>query len=245
MIKLAVITDIHGNSPALAAALHDISSRGVDHIYCLGDVVGIGPDSNEVLELLFSRTDVSFVVGNHDIAVMAAFRGEDAPNGHHNERHHHEWLADRINPVYIEEMSKWPKQLIINQFDKQLLFTHYHLNQDGWFLSIERNPTTENLDQLYKGTEYNLVCFGHRHIVHHFVSSKRSYFNPGALGCYDKPLARYGIITLTENATSEEEIEVPYDNKEFLQSYHRLQVPEREFILKIFHGGAINLEAIC
>ena len=45
----------------------------------------------------------------------------------------------------------------------------------------------ENLDQLYKETKYRLVCFGHRHMVHHFVSSERSYFNPGALGCYDKP----------------------------------------------------------
>lgn len=191
MIKLAVITDIHGNSHALAAVLRDISSRGVDHIYCLGDVVGIGPDSNEVLELLLSRTNVSLVVGNHDVAVVAAFHGEEAPKGHQNERHHHQWVAYRINPVYIEAMSKWPKQLIINHGDKQLIITHYHLNSDGWFLSIEKNPTAENLDQLYKDTIFKLVCFGHHHIIHHFVSCNRNYFNPGALGCYDKPLARY------------------------------------------------------
>lgn len=118
MTKLAILTDIHGNNPALEAVLHDISTRDVDHIYCLGDVVGIGPDSNEVLEMILSRTDISFVVGNHDVAVMAAFYGEDVPKGHQNERHHHQWLADRINPVYIEEMRKWSKQLIINYFDK-------------------------------------------------------------------------------------------------------------------------------
>ncbi|MFH5186348.1 metallophosphoesterase family protein [Paenibacillus sp. TAB 01] len=240
MEKIAIITDIHGNSPALMAVLQDITFKNVDHIYCLGDVVGIGPDSNQVLDLLLSRTDVSFVVGNHDIAVMAAFHGEEAPEGHQNIRYHHQWLAERINPVYIEAMGKWPKQLINDHFNKQLLFTHYHLNPDGWFLSIEKNPTAENLDQLYKDTKLKLVCFGHHHIVHHFVSCKRDYFNPGALGCYDKPLARYGIVTLTENAISEELIEVPYDNKEFLQSYHRLQVPEREFILKIFHGGQLG-----
>ena len=238
--KIAVITDIHGNSPALMAVLQDITSKSVDHIYCLGDVVGIGPDSNEVLELLLSRTDVSFVVGNHDVAVMAAFYGHDAPKGHQNERHHHQWLADRINPEYIEAMSNWPKQLIVNHFNKELLFTHYHLNQDGWFLSIEKSPSTENLDQLYIESKYKMVCFGHHHMIHHFVSSERTYFNPGALGCYDKPRARYGIVSLTENAISEKLIEVPYDNKEFLQSYIQLQVPEREFILKIFHGGQLT-----
>ena len=83
------------------------------------------------------------------------------------------------------------------------------------------------------------MCFGHHHVVHHFISSDRTYFNPGALGCYGKPRARYGIVTLTVNATIEELIEVPYDNKEFLQSHHRLKVPERDFILKIFHGGQL------
>lgn len=239
MKKIAVITDIHGNSPALNAVLQDISSRGVDHIYCLGDVVGIGPDSNQVLDLLLSRNDVYFVVGNHDLALMAAFHDEEAPRGHQNERKHHQWLADRINPAYIKSMSNWPKQHIINYFNKQLLFTHYHLDQNNWFLPIEKSPTTESLDQIYKETKYKLVCFGHHHIVHDFVSGERDYFNPGSLGCYDKPLARYGIVTLMENVIIKELIEVPYENKEFLQSYDRLQVPEREFILKIFHGGQL------
>jgi putative phosphoesterase len=240
MKKIAIITDIHGNSPALNAVLKDISSRDVDQIFCLGDVVGIGPDSNQVLKLLLSRNDVHFVVGNHDLAVMAAFHGEEAPRGHHKERKHHQWLADRINPDYIKLMSNWPKQITITYINKQLLFTHYHLDQKSWFLPIEKKPTTENLDQIYRGMNYKLVCFGHHHILHHFTSSERVYFNPGSLGCYNKPLARYGTVTLTEHAMSEEIIEVPYDNKKFLQSYDRLLVPEREFIIKIFHGGQLT-----
>jgi len=106
METIAVIIDIHGNSPALKAVLNDISAKHVDHIYCLGDVVGIGPDSNQVLELLATRSDISYVVGNHDLAVIAAFRGEDPPKGHHKERKHHEWLAERIHPRYIDWMSE-------------------------------------------------------------------------------------------------------------------------------------------
>nr|WP_084065446.1 metallophosphoesterase family protein [Paenibacillus stellifer] len=52
MKTFAVITDIHGNSPALRAVLEDISNKEIDHIFCLGDMVGIGPDSNQVLEML-------------------------------------------------------------------------------------------------------------------------------------------------------------------------------------------------
>ena len=96
-------------------------------------------------------------------------------------------------------------------------------------MSIDQTPTADKLDQIYRDSEYKLVCFGHHHVIHHFVSGNRTYFNPGALGCNDKPLARYDIVTLTETARTAELVEMPYDNREFLQSYHRLQVLEREF----------------
>ncbi|WP_143069215.1 metallophosphoesterase family protein [Paenibacillus sp. OV219] len=100
-------------------------------------------------------------------------------------------------------------------------------------------PTAESLEQTYAEADYELVCFGHHHIVHHFVSTARTYFNPGSLGCYHLPKARYGIVTVNENGISARIIEVPYNNERFLHSYHKLEVPEREFILRIFHGGQL------
>lgn len=235
-----ILTDIHGNSPALEAVLKDISSKDIDHIFCLGDVVGIGPDSNEVLEKLMQRDDISYVIGNHDLAVIAAYKQEEAPYGHQNERVHHQWLANRIKPEYIELMAAWPKQLSYSVDDKQLLFTHYHLDHEHWFLPIDKQPSIDRLDQIYSKTAYQLVCFGHHHIVHHFVSSRRVFFNPGSLGCYHLPYARYGVVNITEDGINMESLEVPYDNKRFLQTYHELKVPEREFILKIFHGGQLG-----
>lgn len=168
---------------------------------------------------------------------MAAFHNEDPPRGHHNERKHHEWLAERINSKYIKLMGTWPKTLTKTILSKDILFCHYHLDKDNWFAPIDKFPTSENLDMIYSGRDFQLVNFGHHHIVHHFVSTARIYFNPGALGCYDKPLARYGIIRITEDDVRVELHEVPYNNLEFLRSYEELKVPEREFILKVFHGG--------
>jgi putative phosphoesterase len=236
-MKIAIITDIHGNSPALKAVLNDIDERKLDHIYCLGDIVGIGPDSNEVLELLTSRKDISYVIGNHDMAVVAAFYGQEPPVGHQNERHHHEWLAARINSSYIQFIEKMSKQIDQTHLNKRLLFVHYHLNQDEQFFGIDRFPSAERLDKLYEGTKYDLVSFGHHHIIHKIKSDTRLYFNPGALGCYEKPLARYGIVEITNEGIKVEPVEIPYDNRDFLKSYIDLKVPEREFILKIFHGN--------
>jgi putative phosphoesterase len=238
-MKFAVITDIHGNSPALKAVLKDIDQRKLDHIYCLGDIVGIGPDSNEVLHLLSSRKDISYVIGNHDLAVIAAYYGQEPPSGHHNESNHHEWLAARIDSSFIGFLEKMPKKIVQTHLDKRVLFVHYHLNQEEQFISIDRNPSIESLDKFYEGANYNMVCFGHHHILHNYHSSSGVFFNPGALGCFDKPLARYGIIEMKNDKIITEQVEIPYDNRGFLKSYLELEVPEKDFILKVFHGGQL------
>ncbi|MGA9227014.1 MAG: metallophosphoesterase family protein [Mesobacillus sp.] len=64
-MKFAVITDIHGNAPALTAVLNEIHRmKKIEQIYCLGYLIGIGPDTNELLEILYSRIDVSMITGN-------------------------------------------------------------------------------------------------------------------------------------------------------------------------------------
>jgi diadenosine tetraphosphatase ApaH/serine/threonine PP2A family protein phosphatase len=67
---LALISDIHGNFAALQAVLDDIDSLGtVQRIYCLGDVIGYGPQPLECLRLTIERTS-GIIMGNHEHAVV-------------------------------------------------------------------------------------------------------------------------------------------------------------------------------
>lgn len=75
-----------------------------------------------------------------------------------------------------------PKQIIQTYLNRRLLFVHYQLNQKEEIIGIDRNPSIERLDALYEGANYNLVCFGHHHILHNYRSNSSAYFNPGALG---------------------------------------------------------------
>jgi predicted phosphodiesterase len=65
----AIISDIHSNLEALTTVLNDIESRGIETIYCLGDVVGYGPNPKECLDLIMEKTKWC-VLGNHDYAVF-------------------------------------------------------------------------------------------------------------------------------------------------------------------------------
>ena len=51
-MTVAIISDIHGNLLALDAVLHDIASRNIQHIICLGDVAATGPQPREVIARL-------------------------------------------------------------------------------------------------------------------------------------------------------------------------------------------------
>jgi len=65
---VAVITDIHGNLPALEAALARIEELGVERVYCGGDLVGYGPHPNEVCALI-ERRAIPTIYGNYDYAI--------------------------------------------------------------------------------------------------------------------------------------------------------------------------------
>ena len=65
----AIVSDIHGNLEALTAVLEEIDRRGVQHIICLGDVVGYAPNPMECLDLMIARSRAC-VMGNHDFAVL-------------------------------------------------------------------------------------------------------------------------------------------------------------------------------
>jgi diadenosine tetraphosphatase ApaH/serine/threonine PP2A family protein phosphatase len=81
-MRVAVISDIHGNLHALEAVLAAIDADPPDAVWCLGDVVGYGPRPNECCDLVRRRATVS-LCGNHDLAVgggidLAEFSGDAA-----------------------------------------------------------------------------------------------------------------------------------------------------------------------
>jgi predicted phosphodiesterase len=68
-MRIAILSDIHSNLPALSKALSIIGHIGVDELYCLGDIVGYGAMANECVDLI--RTHATrCVVGNHDLAAI-------------------------------------------------------------------------------------------------------------------------------------------------------------------------------
>ena len=88
-MKIAVFTDIHGNLEALTAILNDIKKQNVDSIICLGDTIGIGPQSKECMNVIIEN-EIDMVSGNHELYAIKGTRidpkiqGEELYDGGHH-----------------------------------------------------------------------------------------------------------------------------------------------------------------
>jgi len=103
-VRIAVLSDIHGNLPALEAVLQALAP--FDAVWHLGDVVGYGPQPNEVIARL-AREDAIGVCGNHEAAALGridtAWFNEDA-------RAAIEWTAARLEPAARDWLAALPER---------------------------------------------------------------------------------------------------------------------------------------
>jgi len=101
-VRIAVLSDIHGNLEALEAVLAEVDRSGVDLLYSLGDIVGYGPSPAACIEIVRRRAAVS-LTGNHDAAVAGLTSLEDF-----NEfaRSAVEWTAAHLDGEQIEYLGR-------------------------------------------------------------------------------------------------------------------------------------------
>lgn len=75
-MKIAIISDIHGNFEALKSVYADIQQNGVDRLVCLGDMVGYGPEPEAVVHFMIEK-DIATIAGNHELAILEDERLEE------------------------------------------------------------------------------------------------------------------------------------------------------------------------
>src|SRR3989304_170601 len=104
-MRYAIISDIHANLAAFTAVLADVKRRGgVDKFWCLGDIVGYGPDPHECIEAL-RRIDHICVAGNHDLAAIGKISTEDFNPDATVSCH---WTAKQLNSEDIAYLAGLP-----------------------------------------------------------------------------------------------------------------------------------------
>jgi putative phosphoesterase len=237
MQKIFILTDTHANLPALEAVLTEIRQEGYDAIYHLGDAVAIGPFPNECLALLLRTPQIRYVMGNHDAWLVHGVPQPQPVWMSEGEAQHQRWTHEQIDKSFKQAVANWPYQLEEVREGVHLWFGHYALDKSGRdFLPFKWEPTVNQLDMMFVGVQADLLFFGHSHQFCDQKSRLR-YVNPGALGCYHEPVARYTAVTLHNNTFTLEHRQVSYSKWTVYHAFESRDVPERHFLYKAFFGN--------
>lgn len=240
-MKLGVMTDIHGNVEALDVALRVFDEERVDEIWALGDMIAMGPDSNEVMARLLDR-GVRMISGNHDEAVVSLLFGQGHPESYAHTRPHHEWVANELRADYVDVLASLPRTISGTLDGDRLFGIHYHIPEEKRDVSIVEEPfhdileaSLENMQRLFGRYDADVVMFGHHHPVHRFEDDVKKYVNPGALGVAKDDLSRFAILSGTEDGLRVDLKAMPYDKRTFLEKMERYEVPQRDVMLRLFY----------
>lgn len=167
-MKLALISDVHGNLPALEAVLADIPGD-VDKTICLGDIVGYGPYPLECARKTFQHCDI-VLQGNHDRELTApadSGSNDQAIAGLH-------YANEQLNDRYREWLQNLSRK---TGFDDDILLFHDHPEEvDRYVLPSEFPKVRPHLD------DYRACFLGHTHIQHEAEIDDRLILNPGSVG---------------------------------------------------------------
>ena len=168
-MRYAIIADIHANLAAFTAVLDDIEGRGgVEEIWCLGDVVGYGPDPHQCIEQLRRYNHVC-IAGNHDWSAIGemdtAYFNPDAAAACH-------WTAQQLIPEDIDYLENLP--LVIERNDFTL--AHGSPREPIWEYLLSANSAEENF--AYFKSPFCLVGHSHMPLVFKHSETGVCSFSP-------------------------------------------------------------------
>lgn len=223
-MKIALISDIHANLPALEAVLADIDNRKPAAIYCLGDLVGYNIWPSEVIGKIRDRR-IPTLAGNHDYDVSrmpdvdkSVFDGAGSPKVN---KEYSNFLISAEDKAYLFSL---PEHIEISvpagAATLQLLFVHGSPRSINEYL-LEDHDEQDFIDLLLEH-DVDILCFGHSHKPFHRIikvpgeiRNKRHVINLGSVGKPkdSDPRACYVQLSVAEDPEEVDIdfIRVPYD----------------------------------
>jgi putative phosphoesterase len=241
MTKIAILSDLHGNMPAIEKVIADLKTRQIERVFCLGDLVSGPLWPRESIELLMQQ-DWTFVRGNHDRNLVESapekLGDSDAYAYKQLDKSHLDWLATL--PATLE-------------VDDTFLLCHGSPVKDITYLleTIEngrvRLSTPEEIRPKLNGAHLPLILCGHSHTPRVVtLNNDLTIVNPGSVGlpAYEdasdgyfvvengSPHARYAVIEKTTDGWNAEIVLLRYDHELAATQAHKNKRPDYKIGLR-------------
>ena len=232
-MRIAFISDIHGNSPALEAVLDDIKTRNVDNIVVLGDLCFRGPDPKKSLRLVQSlHTDV--IMGNADEWVIRGIRqGEVADQAFEIMTKEREWTKERLDGEDLKYLASLPRSVSMTVDGVKI--NCFHATPADLFEVVLPDASDDTFSEKMFLEEADIYFYGHIHKAFIRFIGGKTIVNLGSVGLpFDgHPKASYALLE-TENGTFQTSIvKVPYDVEKVIEQLIESDYPNKEFLSRL------------
>lgn len=220
-MKIAAISDIHGNIYALMKVLEDIEEEKVDLVICLGDLVGYGPHPNEVVALI-KRREIPCIKGNYDASVVDGdftFIRDNAVNSFTLP-----WTCDEVRASNKYFLSELPSELNYDFNGVKFKFTHGSPKKINEYLFEDG----ENTKTIMNSLEEDVLVCAHTHIPSFKKFENKTFINVGSVGKpkIGRPNPTYCLINVDENKNVSVKFkELEYEFKRIVKDAQMLNFP--------------------
>lgn len=221
-MRIAVLSDIHGNAHALDCCLHDLASRGgADVIVAAGDLCMDGPRPKQVLKKL-EAAGARYVRGNTDRLVgtgtLEEMEDEDARGA--------AWVREQIGEEWTRRLGELPHCIAFGEDEGGLLVCHANPKNDDEHIWPDAYDDT--LERLVGDVVQRTIAFGHLHLSYVRVWRGRTLINVASAGLPkdgDRQ-AHYAILTRRSGGWEVQSRRVPFDVERVARQLRKSGIPD-------------------
>jgi putative phosphoesterase len=233
-MRIAIISDIHANFPALEQTLKSIEEQNIDAVYCLGDLVGYNLCPNAVINEI-RKNHIPTLAGNHDVKAVEIHN--DGSNDTDSYAYH------IVGKEQIKYLSALPAHIKLEYQTAdeliKILMVHGSPYSNKEYLLEDKNE--KDFINIFLHSKTNIIICGHSHKPYHRImenpNKKGSYFHAINAGSVGKPKdgnpkCCYAVITINKGSDfskkdgiAVEFIRVDYDIEKTAQAIEESELP--------------------
>lgn len=231
-MRLALISDIHGNRIALEAVLTALSTQHITQVICLGDVASTGPQPREVIARL-QEIGGPVVMGNMDAWLLQPEPKEQPDLRRQRWQEMDLWCADQLSSADRAYLRSFQPSIVYPLLGEKMLAC-YHGSPRSYSERILPTTPEEELEQALAGTRGDLMAGGHTHVQMFRRFKDLVVFNPGSVGL---AMDRVSPVSAIRQPAFAEYAIVEYDQTSLQVGLHRVAFDLQAFLQTMYASG--------
>ncbi|WP_163339647.1 metallophosphoesterase [Desulfopila sp. IMCC35008] len=234
-MEILLISDIHGNYPALEAVAQRLEPSAFDHIINCGDSLVYGPFPNKTLNWLQQHRAIS-ILGNTDKKVIKLLSGKTFKKPSKPEKLiMYRVCANQLSMKNSSYIGSLPIKASLD-LPWKIDGSSYHSSTIGIFHGSPARPheflfdTTEQnrFEDLAREYPYRVIVTGHSHTPYHLSVGQTHFINPGSVGrMFDgDPAASCAVLEVSANSIEVRHFRIPYNIDAVISGLRKHQLPQ-------------------